>query len=83
MPPSFLDNLELASPSLRNTFLRALPAKEPLNPLLESSISNEEVSSRVNPVALATGATNFIDSLNFSKFKAEFVKATAIVSVTL
>ena len=40
------------------------------------------VSSRVNPTALATGATNFIDSVNLSRFNAVVVNEAAITSAT-
>ena len=64
-------------------FFKALPAKEPDKPLFAKIANCADVSSIVNPAALATGATNFIDCVNLSKFNAELVKAAPIISTTL
>ena len=63
--------------------LKAVPACEPFIPLLASVANIAVVSSKLTPVAFATGATNFIASLNLSRSKAELLKLEAITSVTL
>ena len=60
----------------------AVPACEPLIPALASVPSIAVVSSRLTPAAFATGATNFIASLNVDMSNADVLKLDAITSVT-
>ena len=66
-----------------NVFFKAVPASDPFIPEFAKVPNNAVVSSTLTPTALAAGAAVFIDSLNFSKSRAEPLKDLAMTSVTL
>ena len=68
--------------SSMNVFFNAVPALEPFIPELAKVPNKAVVSSTLAPTALAAGAAVFIDSLNFSKSKADPLNDLAITSVT-
>ena len=66
-----------------NPAFKAVPALLPLIPAFAKVPSNAVVFSMSTPTAFAAGAASFIDSLNFSKSKADVLNDLAITSVTL
>ena len=70
------------APSSDMIRLNAVPAWDPLIPELAITASIAEVSSMLIPADFATGATNFMDSANFSMSKALVLNDLAITSVT-